>query len=279
MDRRVQLCTRLTGLSSPVLVLCGVAFGSEIRRTFRDVGEDPGVSTSYVVDRTGQNGRYAEPMDRVLTPRGAATRQRIVEAAAGLIRERGVAETGLDDIGAATATSKSQMFHYFPGGKADLLVAVATHEAGQVIADQQPYLGDLTTWRKWQAWRRRVIQKYDDQRDRCPMTALTSHMGKATPATREIVSSLYDTWTQHLATGVQALKDSGEIDANTDVNATATSVLAAIQGGVLMMQATDSISYLETALDEALDAMRRSPHIPKAKPRAQTKRSQKRLKD
>jgi AcrR family transcriptional regulator len=204
-------------------------------------------------------------MERVLTARGAATRQRIVEAAAALIRELGVADTGLDDIGAATATSKSQMFHYFPGGKTDLLHAVAVHEAGQVIADQQPYLGDLTSWRKWQAWRRQVIQKYDAQRDRCPMTALTTHMGKATPATREIVSNLYDTWCQYLAAGVQALKDAGEIDPSIDVDATATAVLAAIQGGVLMMQATDDISYLETALGEALDAMRRPPSRPKAK--------------
>ena len=195
-----------------------------------------------------------------MTVRGAATRQRIVEAAALLIRERGAGDTGLDDIGAATATSKSQMFHYFPGGKSDLLVAVAVYEAEQVIADQQPYLGDLTSWRKWQAWRRLVIQKYDAQRDRCPMTALTSHMGKATPATRQIVSDLYDTWSQYLAAGVQALKDSGEIDASTNVDATATAVLSAIQGGVLMMQATDRISYLETALGEALEAMRR-PHV------------------
>jgi hypothetical protein len=40
-------------------------------------------------------------------------------------------------------------------------------------------------------------------------------MGKATPATRAIVSTLYDTWIQHLAAGVQALNDSGEINANT----------------------------------------------------------------
>jgi AcrR family transcriptional regulator len=197
--------------------------------------------------------------ERVLTARGAATRQRIVEAAAALIRERGVADTGLDDIGAATATSKSQMFHYFPGGKTDLLLAVAVHEAEQVIVDQQPYLGDLTSWRKWQAWRQRVIQKYTAQGDRCPLAALTTHMGKATPATREIVSDLYDTWAQYLAAGVQALKDSGEIDANTDVDARATAVLASIQGGVQMMQATGRISFLETALGEALDAMRQ-PH-------------------
>jgi AcrR family transcriptional regulator len=206
-------------------------------------------------------------MERVLTARGAATRQRIVEAAAALIRERGVAETGLDDIGAATATSKSQMFHYFPGGKADLLLAVAAYEADQVIEDQQPYLGDLTSWRKWQAWRRCVIQKYDAQRDRCPLTALTSHMGKATPASRQIVSDLYDSWAQYLAAGVQALKDAGEIDKSTDVDATATAVLAAIQGGVLMMQATDSISYLETALSEALDAIRRTKPSRKTQPK------------
>lgn len=204
-------------------------------------------------------------MERVLTARGAATRRRIVEAAAALIRERGVADTGLDDIGAAAATSKSQMFHYFPGGKTDLLHAVAVHEAGQVIADQQPYLGDLTSWRKWQAWRRLVIQKYDTQRDRCPLAALTTHMGKATPLTRDIVSTLYDTWSRYLAAGVQALKDSGEIDAGTDVDATATALLAAIQGGVMMMQATDRISYLEIALEEALDAMRRPPSTPPAK--------------
>jgi hypothetical protein len=102
------------------------------------------------------------------------------------------------------------------------------------------------------------------ERDRCPLTALTTHMGKAPSATREIVSSLYDTWSQYLAAGVQTLKDSGEIDSSTDVDATATTVLADIQGGVLMIQVTDRISYLETALEEALDAMRRNS-APKAK--------------
>ena len=43
-----------------------------------------------------------------------------------------------------------------------------------------------------------------------------------------------------------------------------------VQGGVLMMQATDRISYLETALKEALDAMRRHPPTPKAKLPAKT---------
>ena len=84
-------------------------------------------------------------MERMLTSKGTATRQRIVEGAATLIRDQGAANVSLDDIRALTATSKSQLFHYFPDGKSDLLLAVARYEAEQVLDDQQPMLGDLTS--------------------------------------------------------------------------------------------------------------------------------------
>ncbi|HEX2401894.1 MAG TPA: helix-turn-helix domain-containing protein, partial [Mycobacterium sp.] len=76
-----------------------------------------------------------------LTQKGRATRQRIIEGAAAEIREHGVAVATLDDIRARTQTSKSQLFHYFPDGKDQLLLAVAEHEAQMVLDDQQPYLG------------------------------------------------------------------------------------------------------------------------------------------
>jgi AcrR family transcriptional regulator len=196
-------------------------------------------------------------MERVLTPKGAATRQRIVEGAAQLIRARGVATVGLDDIRVSTATSKSQLFHYFPDGRADLMLAVARYEAEQVIADQLPQLGDLTSWRKWQAWRRRVIQIYDAQRAACPLSALTSQLGTADPTTREIVDGLTDEWVRYLAAGVQALKDSGEIDARVDVPKAANAILAAVTGGATLLQSTNRLSYLEDALTEAMEGMRR----------------------
>ncbi|GGM06382.1 hypothetical protein GCM10010129_57710 [Streptomyces fumigatiscleroticus] len=54
--------------------------------------------------------------------------------------QRGVTGTTLDDIRARTATSKSQIFHYFPGGKEELLLAVAAREAERVLEDQEPHL-------------------------------------------------------------------------------------------------------------------------------------------
>ncbi|TCN38369.1 TetR family transcriptional regulator [Kribbella orskensis] len=196
-------------------------------------------------------------MERVLTAKGAATRQRIVEGAAQLIRVEGVQNVGLDDIRGASSTSKSQLFHYFPDGKADLMLAVAQYEAGQVIADQMPQLGDLTTWRKWQAWRRRVIQVYDAQRQACALSALTAQLGTANPATRDIVNALTDEWHAYLAVGVRALKESGEIDARVDVAKSASAILAAVTGGATLLQSTDRLSYLEDALTEALDGLRR----------------------
>lgn len=190
-------------------------------------------------------------MSRGLTARGAATRQRIVEGAALLIRERGPV-SNLDDMLAATSTSKSQLFHYFPNGRLDLLAAVATFEADQVLAAQQPLLSDLTTPLKWQAWRRAVIAHYAELGERCPLGALTAQLGKTSAETRRIVTRLYDTWEQYLLAGAQAMIDRGSTAADANAADIARGILTAIQGGVVMLQATGRRGYLESALAGAM---------------------------
>src|SRR5260370_34803914 len=80
-------------------------------------------------------------VDRQLTAKGEATRSRIIKAAAEVLREKGVVLTTLDDVMARSRTSKSQLFHYFPEGKDELLLATAQFEPHPEIAAQQPYLG------------------------------------------------------------------------------------------------------------------------------------------
>ena len=63
-----------------------------------------------------------------LTPKGARTRARIVEEAAALIHERGVAGTTLEDVKVAAEVSGSQMYHYFPD-KNELVQAVIDYQA------------------------------------------------------------------------------------------------------------------------------------------------------
>src|ERR1700760_3021207 len=96
----------------------------------------------------------------MLTSKGAATRARIVEAAADLVLARGVGGTSLDDIRAGTATSKSQLFHYFPGGKSERVGALAAFQSERVLEAQQPFLDALDTWDAWEGWRDAVLSYY-----------------------------------------------------------------------------------------------------------------------
>ena len=185
-------------------------------------------------------------MERELTARGAATRARIVEGAAELIRERGIAEVAMDDIRAATSTSKSQLFHYFPGGRTELLAAVTQHEADRVIEDQRPPIDDLSTDASWRAWQALVVERYTRQGEHCPLAALTSELGKSSPEARAIVRDLMDRWQALLAAGVRAVQPS-----TPDPDEAAGIILAAVQGGVVLLMNTGSPRYLEAALEAA----------------------------
>ncbi|GAA2216131.1 TetR/AcrR family transcriptional regulator [Nonomuraea monospora] len=191
-----------------------------------------------------------------LTRKGAATRQRILEGAAELIREYGVAATTLDDVLSVTATSKSQLFHYFPGGREELLLAVARYEADRVLADQRPQLDELTSWPAWQAWRDKVVGRYRRQGRLCPLNAVTSHLGERTPGAQAVVSELMARWQSEIAAGVRHMQGTGEIDPGLDPERAAAAILAGIQGGVLIQMSTGQTTHLESALDLGIAYLR-----------------------
>jgi AcrR family transcriptional regulator len=197
-----------------------------------------------------------------LTAKGEATRQRIVEGAAAEIREHGVATTTLDDVRMRTGTSKSQLFHYFPGGKEELLLAVARYEADQVLTDQEPELSCLTSWRAWQSWRDVVVERYRRQGQRCPLNVLVSQLGRSTPGAQAVVTELLRKWQGEIATGIREMQRQGKVSTKLDADRTAAALLAGIQGGVVVMLSTGQTTHLEAALDLGIQHLRISgqPH-------------------
>jgi len=195
-----------------------------------------------------------------LTAKGAATRARIIAGAAELIREYGVAGITLDDVRAHTATSKSQIFHYFPEGREELLLEVARHEAGRVLDDQRPHLDELTSMGAWRRWRDVVVERYRTQGPRCPLHALTSHLGASTPGAQAVVRELMRDWERPLREGLATMRARGDLPADLDVDRRAQAILAAVQGGVQLLMATGSSQHLESALDLALAGLGESGH-------------------
>ncbi|MDT7744825.1 MAG: hypothetical protein QOE59_3903 [Actinomycetota bacterium] len=190
-----------------------------------------------------------------LTAKGMATRNRIIEGAASHLRSDEPGTMTLEDVQVITGTSRGQLFHYFPGGKEELLLAVARHEADQVLEDQQPHLGALRSWSAWERWRASVLARYRVQGANCPLGTLMNAVG-STPGAAEVSQSLLARWQEFIAAGVREMQTSGEIAPDLDAERLAVALITGIQGGVQMLRVTGSSDHLETTLDVLLDHLR-----------------------
>ncbi|HXL95875.1 MAG TPA: TetR/AcrR family transcriptional regulator [Streptosporangiaceae bacterium] len=190
-----------------------------------------------------------------LTAKGQATRQRIIEGAAEYLRSDDPGEATLDDIRAITGTSKGQIFHYFPAGKDELLLAVARHESARVLDDQQPHLGSLTSWAAWTRWRDAVVARYRAQGRNCPLGMLMTQIG-STPGAAEVVAALLEQWQAHVRLGIAGMQAAGLIRPGLDPGQVSAAFIAGIQGGVQVLRSTGSTRHLEATLDTLIDHLR-----------------------
>jgi TetR/AcrR family transcriptional regulator, transcriptional repressor for nem operon len=186
-----------------------------------------------------------------LTPKGERTRTRIVEAAARLIHERSVAGTTLEDVKAAAAVSGSQLYHYFPD-KDDLLQAVIEHQARTIAANQRQ--ADLGSPDGLRAWRDTVIAQATSSNGRggCPLGSLAGQLAETDPCARALIAAGFEQWSAAISDGLRELQAAGRLQAAIDADDYAITLLAALQGGILLAQIQQDTRPLETAVDTLL---------------------------
>ncbi|PRY67419.1 TetR family transcriptional regulator [Glaciihabitans tibetensis] len=188
-----------------------------------------------------------------ITERGRLTRQRIIEATGEQILASGIGGTTLDTVRAATLTSKSQLFHYFPGGKAELVREVADWEGRQLLEAQEPEIHDLGSWESWERWRAMLVDYYIGRgRWACPIGSLATQASMTDPDLASSIAEGMRAWRGLLADGVRRMQRTGTVDGSADSERIATVILAAIQGGLVLSQPERSAWPLEAALDSAL---------------------------
>ncbi|MGI5454593.1 TetR/AcrR family transcriptional regulator [Streptomyces sp. CA-249302] len=189
---------------------------------------------------------------RKLTSKGQETRRRIVAEAAQLMYERGISETTLEDVRAAAGVSGSQIYHYFADKQA-LLLAVIEHQTEAVLELQAPLFERLDTMAGLREWRDALVdhQRRIQCRGGCPIGSLGGEVAESNPHARFAVASAFLRWEEAIRTGLRAMSDRGELDADPDDLALA--VLAALQGGLLLTQLQRQVKPLEVALDAMLD--------------------------
>ena len=181
-----------------------------------------------------------------LTPKGRATRERIVVAAAQLMYDHGVAGTSLGDVQKAAGVGPSQVYHYFQD-KGSLIRAVIAHRLHALLAT----LAGLDSMEGLRAWRDFVV---DAQRQRnCEGGCLVGELAEPYPQCRADLAGGFDQWETAIRTGLQTMCDRGYLRRTANPERLATALLAAVEGGTLLAQVRRDPAPLETALDEVLD--------------------------
>jgi AcrR family transcriptional regulator len=189
----------------------------------------------------------------MLTAQGAATRRRIVVAAADLVARQGVARTTLDDVRGATSTSKSQLYHYFTD-KADLVRSVIEHHRDAVLAEQRLVDEPVDSLEGLQRWRYRTIathRRHGFTRP-CPLGRLAGELA-GDDAARPVLDAAFDSWRAQLAAGLSRMLERGFLRPEADPATLSAALLAAVQGGLLLACVTRDARPLQAALDAAVE--------------------------
>ena len=189
-----------------------------------------------------------------LTARGAATRDRIVRAAADLMYMRGVNATTFEDVLTASGASKSQLYRHF-GDKEALVRAVIEVQAEQMFDRQRRRLDRLDSIRGLELWRDAVVQRHAlrDGLYGCELGSLAAELADQDDQARQILSGHFQAWEALLAAGFARMVELRALRDDADPQRLAVGVMAALQGGYLLAQMVRDVAPMRIALDMAID--------------------------
>ena len=221
------------------------------------------------------NQPQTAPVERgPATSKGAATRQRILDAACDLVFERGAVALNLDEVLAVTGTSKSQLYHYF-ADKSDLIRAVVARQGERVLDLQRPVLEEVDGWDALRRWRDFVVGVVAglDCRGGCPVGSLADELAELDEQARTEAAAIFQRWRDLLTDALRAMVLAGQIRPDADLDGLALATVASLQGGLLLSKTTRSTVPVEVALDAAIAHLRTDAVEPTGRRRSTARRS------
>jgi AcrR family transcriptional regulator len=174
-----------------------------------------------------------------------------VAETARLIHDQGVAGTTLDEVKAAAEVSGSQLYHYFPD-KDELVQAVIDYQADTIVTNQRH--ANLSSIKGLRAWRNMVVAavKSTQAKGGCPLGSLGGQLAESDPEARALVATGFEQWATAISDGLRPLHANGQLPSDIDPDEFAVTLLATLQGGLLLAQMQQSARPLETAIDTLL---------------------------
>jgi TetR/AcrR family transcriptional regulator, transcriptional repressor for nem operon len=178
-----------------------------------------------------------------------STRERLIESTRTLLWERGYVGISPKDIQQLADVGQGSMYHHFTG-KEDLARAAIDRTAQGMRADVDAQLsGPGTALERISAYLRRER----DVLKGCPVGRLTQDPAvMAAVVLREPVEETFTWLRARLAGVVTEGINAGEWNTVIDPAATASAIVATLQGGYVLARAADSTQPFEQAIEGVL---------------------------
>ena len=186
------------------------------------------------------------------TGRGRASRERIVERAAELFSERGIAATSVDEVLAAAGAGKGQFYHYFRG-RDELAAAAVGYRCAQVVAGLTEALGGVSSLAGLEQALTGFMAGFEEMgMPGCPIGTLSTEVAGRNEEARLAAAAGFDAWERLLAGAFERMRQAGELRAEAEPALLATALLASIEGGMVLAQARKDMTSLHVAVDAGL---------------------------
>ena len=86
----------------------------------------------------------------------------------------------------------------------------------------------------------------------CPLGSLGGQLAESDPEARELIATGFDQWAAAIGDGLRSLLAEGKLSSDIDPDDLATTLLATLQGGLLLAQVQRSSRPFETAVNTLL---------------------------
>jgi TetR/AcrR family transcriptional repressor of lmrAB and yxaGH operons len=199
------------------------------------------------------------------------TKDRLVVAALDLLRQSGLAGAGINNVVDVSGAPKGSVYHFFPGGKHDLVASALTESERQVGDGLRKIFG---TSARLAAKVRDLFSATASTLESngftksCPVGAVTLDLASESENLRHVCGAIFDTWRDIVAEGLTEVPHATRREV-------AELVLATLEGAMILARARASKDPLLCAGGWLADALQSTFPVPPrtaARPRTPLRR-------
>ncbi len=175
------------------------------------------------------------------------TRQMIIEHAAPIFNEKGIAGTSIDDVLLSAGVAKGCLYGHFES-KEELSYASLDYMLGKLIERRESFISpEITAKDKLYAYMEMHKNPLKSMfPGGCPLLNFSAEADDTNPIIKQKIK-------KHMLSAIKTLGgiirggiESGEFDTKLDPNDFATKMFSSIEGGIMLCRITQSISPMQT---------------------------------